>query len=162
MQQQTLFKFDPNVSDAPLPRGRYEAQITDAQPRVSKAGNEMLEVTFKAHGPHGNVVLLRDYLVSSPRAKWKIKQFCKAAGIDYTKGEIDPEALRGRDMAIQIEVEEDRDGRDRNVVRDYGNAGEEHGRSHGNGNGERNPRNFAHQPDRVAVSHDDEGDEIPF
>src|SRR4051812_16150130 len=89
-QQMSLFRFDPNLSDAPLARGRYDATITDAQPRISKAGNEMLELTVRTAGPSGNVVILRDYLVSTPRTKWKIRQFCKAVGLDYTTGEISP------------------------------------------------------------------------
>src|SRR5688572_12230877 len=118
-QQMTLFRFDPNLSDAPLARGRYDAQITDAQPRISKAGNEMLELTVRTTAPSGNVVILRDYLVSTPRTKWKIRQFCKSIGLDYTKGEIDPERLRGRDVTIEVNVEEDREGRDRSVISDY-------------------------------------------
>jgi hypothetical protein len=115
-----LFSFDPNTSDAPLPRGRQEVEIIAAQPRVSRAGNPMLDLTYRATGEGGDgEVILKDYLVSTPRSKWKIKRFCQALGLDFEAGAIDPALVVGRRLTVEIGIEDDGQGRDRNVVNDY-------------------------------------------
>lgn len=114
-----LFKFDPEASDAPLRKGRYPAEIVAAEPRTSKAGNEMLEVTHRVHTKSGQEVFLKDYLVATPRAKWKIRAFCDALDLDYAKGEIDPVGLLGRNVVVEVDVVENDGEPDRNTIVAY-------------------------------------------
>lgn len=118
----TLFRFNPDVPTEVglVPAGRYEAEILNAELRTSKAGNEMLEITYRLTGPNGEPAVLKDYLVSTPRAQWKIKRFCKALGVEYDRGEIDPDSLRGESITLEVALEEDaQTGRDRNTIADY-------------------------------------------
>lgn len=124
MSRIEVFQFDPNLSDAPLPAGQHMAEVMRAEARFSKAGNAMLELTLRINAPQGHTVMVRDYLVPTPRAKWKIKQLCAAAGIDYAAGAIDPTQLHRIEVGVEIAVEEDRDGRERCIVKGYFHAGE--------------------------------------
>jgi hypothetical protein len=120
--QANLFTFDPHASDAPLARGRHEVEIVAAEARTSRAGNPMLDMTYRAMGRQGEV-LLKDYLVATARSRWKIRHFCEALGIDFDKGQIDPPALIGRRINVEVGVEDDGQGHDRNIVSDYAGLG---------------------------------------
>jgi hypothetical protein len=160
-----LFTFDPQSSDAPLARGRHEVEIIAAQARTSRAGNPMLDITYRAPGPGGEV-MLKDYLVSTPRSKWKIKRFCQALGLDFNDGQIDPALIAGRRLSVEVGVEDDGQGRDRNVVSDYvaafniGEATNGHGAVNrwkaALGKGEASGARSA------ATQDDGEGEDIPF
>ena len=64
-----------------LPDGVYALKVRDAEEQTSAKGNKMIVVFMEATDSEGRVVNLRDYLVSTPRAVFKIEQFCKAAGL---------------------------------------------------------------------------------
>lgn len=152
--QPNLFTFDPSSSDAPLPRGRHEVEIVAGEARTSRAGNPMLDLTYRTLTRTGDV-FVKDYLVSTPRSRWKIKRFCAALGLDFDSGRIDPQTLIGRRLAVEIGIEEDGQGRDRNVVNDYVLPGDE---AHAPTNGAKRLKDvFKTEP-----AADDEGDEIPF
>lgn len=164
-QQPNLFTFDPNSSDAPLARGRHEVEIVAAEARTSRAGNPMLDLTYRTFTRTGDV-FVKDYLVSTPRSRWKIKRFCAALGLDFEAGRIDPQELVGKRLTVDVGIEEDGNGRDRNVVTEYVLEG--HGTSAANGTAERlrrtmsDPSPPAASGAKQAPAAEDEGDEIPF
>ena len=60
-----------------LPEGVYALKVSDAEEQTSAKGNKMIVVFMEASDGAGRVVKLRDYLVSTPKAVFKIEQFCK-------------------------------------------------------------------------------------
>lgn len=169
-----LFTFDPRASDAPLARGRHEAEIIAAEARTSRAGNPMLDMTYRVAGPTGEVAL-KDYLVSTPRSKWKIKRFCQTLGLDFEAGKIDPLSLIGRRLSVEVGIEDDGQGRDRNVVSDYITGfgfgeGDSQPQANGHGSGPKRLKTLLAGVDdtgsriRSASSSvaNDDGEDIPF
>lgn len=70
-----------NKEYAPIPEGKYEAIIKEAELATSSSGNPMIKVTLiirdDVQQPAGKRRVW-DYLVSSEKAKWKLNQVAKA------------------------------------------------------------------------------------
>lgn len=105
-----------------LPEGLYDIEVVDAEERTSQKGNQMIALTLEARHPDGYPSRVWDYLVSTPAAVFKIKQFCDAAGLtaEFTAGTLTESHCRGRRLKAKVFVESGRDGyQDRNAVREY-------------------------------------------
>ena len=89
-----------------LEPGVYPVRVKNAVDKLSKHGNEMIELTIVpvSGGPE-----LRDHLVFTPKAHWKIDVFLTAVGIPLNDGElisVEPEKLIGKTGEVCIDVEE--------------------------------------------------------
>ena len=95
-----------------IPEGDYVAAFIDAEEAISQSQNEMivvkveiLEGEYKSRG-------LKDYLVFTDGAKWKLAQVLVAIGIDIPEGdfELAPEDLIGKTFGIRT-IEEEYNGK---------------------------------------------------
>lgn len=100
------FLFDPNKAEEKkficLPKGEYEVEINEVVQKVSKAGNDMLEITLTAYAEDGRRVRLFDYIVNDS-GLWKLKAICKAVGIEFD-GTLEEQLLVGKRMMAKIDL----------------------------------------------------------
>jgi len=100
------FLFDPKKAEEKkyicLPKGEYEVEINEVVQKVSKAGNDMLELTLTAYSEDGNKVRLFDYIVNDS-GLWKLKALCKAVGIEFD-GTLEEQLLVGKRMKAKIDL----------------------------------------------------------
>jgi len=105
-----------------LPEGLYDIEVVEAEERSSKSGNQMIALTIEVRHPDGYPSRVWDYLVSTPAAIFKIKQFCDAAGLtsEFAAGTLTQAHCRNRKLKAKIFVESGREGfQDRNAIREY-------------------------------------------
>ena len=91
-------KFD--VLDA----GTYPATIIEAIEKVSKNGNDMIEIVFETEGGHR----IYDYLVFTEKTAFKVDAFLSAIGKAPEKGqevELVADELVGVELNIEVEIE---------------------------------------------------------
>lgn len=60
-----------------IPEGRYKFIVEEAADKVSKSGNEMIELKLRIHGPREKIVF--DYLLEV--MDYKLRHFCDAADL---------------------------------------------------------------------------------
>lgn len=91
--------FDPDTADVsrtPIPEGERHLVVLRAEERKSQAGNDMiaLELGTSKDAAYGTI---RDFLVATPKALWKVSEFCKAAGMTaaYEAGRLNDTDLIG-------------------------------------------------------------------
>lgn len=109
-----------------LPEGTYDIEVVDAEERTSQKGNQMIALTLEAKHPDGYPSRIWDYLVSTPAAVFKIKNFCDAAGLTqvFESGRLTVAECQGKRLKAKIFIESGRDGyQDRNAIREYLNGG---------------------------------------
>jgi hypothetical protein len=97
-------KFNPKDAEFPiLPVGDYDAVVKDAQPAVSKSGNDMIKLTVDVFNGI-DVVQMTTYLASA----FSAKQFCYATGLEdlFNAGEIRPPYCIGRKCRVATKHEE--------------------------------------------------------
>ncbi len=109
------FSYDPKDAEVCLNAGVYEAVIVRAESRISKAGNEMLVVTWKVFGPE-NEKFLSDYITH--KGLWRLKRICKVANIDFDTGQLEPDSLVNVGASLTLKVENDDYG-DKNTIQKY-------------------------------------------
>lgn len=103
-----------------LPEGTYELKVQEAEERVSSKGNPMIALELIVSGHPG--ILIREYLVATPAAMFKIKNFCEAAGLmsEYNAGRITENTVRGVRVGARITIEDGTDGySDKNRVEEF-------------------------------------------
>ena len=102
-----------NNDFSPLAPGIYNAQITDATPKVTKAGNgQYLSLQFTVITQTGNerrvwtnLNLVNPNPVAEDIAKKELASICKAVGIEKLPA---VELLLGKKLAIKVAVDGDR------------------------------------------------------
>lgn len=103
------------------PEGDYPASIADVTEKVSKAGNQMLEVRFDAYNKT-DTMTLSDYIVF-PKFTWKLKKLAAALGATaaFDAETFDPADYIGKSLTLTLAVNPARGGYDeRNSVAAYG------------------------------------------
>lgn len=113
---QTALLCDPGV---------YQFQVMDAKSKVSRSGNDMIELNLKYWDSEGRERLVFDYLLES--MAFKLKHFCKAVGLlaEYESGVIDHMLLVGKCGNVEIDVQPERPKETggfwppKNFVKDY-------------------------------------------
>jgi len=95
---------------APIPEGIYKMQVQSADLTTSKQGNQMVKLTLVITDadPEKQQYLGRKgfaNLVVVPDALWKLKQFCKAAGIGWDAGGVNLEPAIGKELNIKVTQE---------------------------------------------------------
>ena len=103
-----MFEFNPKEAEDKtficLPAGEYEAEIVNAENKVSKtSGYPMIELQMNCHATDGNTVRVFDYIVN-PSSLWKLKSICRCCGMDFNEGKIDEQLLVGRRMSVKLKV----------------------------------------------------------
>jgi len=92
-----------------LKKGEAFFRINYATEKMSKAGNEMLEISLSVRDLAGNTGDLKDYLLNSDKSVWKIKSLL--AAIDklhlYEGGKITEEIIKAGHGRCVIETKED-------------------------------------------------------
>lgn len=104
-----------------LPEGQYSFEISQAENRISKAGNEMIELLVRVYKPDGSFMLVSDYLMES--VLYKVSHASKACGLEdsYNKGELKADDFIGKTGYLKLGIQKDKNGvyPDKNMVRDY-------------------------------------------
>ena len=112
-------RYKPSDADKPLlPAGEYDATVKYAVEETSKSGNPMIKIILTVYGS-GIEADVFDYLVSSPAVLYKVKNFCKSAGIDFDRGELNVEVCMEQNVRVKLKVEKQEGFEDRNAVADY-------------------------------------------
>lgn len=99
-------KYDPKATPC-LPDGDYEGVIHDAKEGRSKAGNEMVIITWKVYANSGDAIEITDYIVD--HQPWKLKRIAKAIGklAAFETGEFRPEDYIHGSATLTLTTKED-------------------------------------------------------
>lgn len=109
-------KYDPHASNL-IPSGTWcEAEITSAEEKFSKGGNEMIQADFFVYDMQGLRPTIRHYFVSTQPGF--LKKLCSAIGLDFSAGEVNASQLTAKKMWVLIKIQEDKTGQffDKNVI----------------------------------------------
>lgn len=110
-------------SNMTLPPGVYDFEIEGATEKVSKKGNDMIELSVRIFPHDGSSPrLIRDWLVAgSDLGELKINRFCHSTGIQdaYFAGELTGFTCQGVSGKCRLTVTADEKYGDQNQVKDY-------------------------------------------
>ena len=103
-----------------LPAGWHDARITEAIERVSKRGNDTIEITGVVTDAEGNERTLRDWLTNTALGAAKLRHAAEAVGAlaKYEAGELDQSDFPGP-VRVKLGIEKKRGSPDRYVILDY-------------------------------------------
>ena len=105
-----------------LPAGDYGFEVTSAEDKVSKAGNEMVELKVKLFGPDGDTTVF-DYLIDGERSAFKVRHFAEATGMlgQYERGDMPAHLMVGKTGRCKVSITKDKSGQypDKNGIADY-------------------------------------------
>lgn len=102
--------------------GLYDFEVLESKDRVSKSGNDMIELNLKLFDPEGRSFRLFDYLVSIESMGFKVRHFASAVGLlaQYEAGELKAEDCQGRTGRAQVTKQKAKGGYPaKNVIQDY-------------------------------------------
>lgn len=104
-----------------LPEGEYGFEISGAEEKISKAGNDMIVLTVRVFKDDGSFILVTDYLLES--IMYKINHACKACGLfdKYELGELSARDFIGKTGHLKLVIQKDKNGEypDKNSIKDY-------------------------------------------
>lgn len=105
----------------PFPAGEYDIEVVNAADDVSKNGVDQLKLSVAIYNSAGAKRQVFEYLSSSAKAVWKIKEFADCVGMTdaYERGEMHPEDLVGRTGKARVIIERNAQYGDRNKVAAY-------------------------------------------
>jgi hypothetical protein len=99
-------------------------EVVSATEKKTNAGNPMLKLNLKLWTPDGKTKFVWDYLIfDMESAEWKIKNFCKAVGMDeqYKMGLLEAYHCEGKCGSLMVAIKRDKNGvyPDDNEVKQY-------------------------------------------
>lgn len=101
--------------------GVYDYQVIEAKDRISKSGNEMIELRLRVWDEKGSERTIFDYLLDS--MSHKIRHFSEVNDLldKYNSGEIEAMDCIGKAGKVEIVIQKDKTGMygDKNSVKDY-------------------------------------------
>lgn len=104
-----------------LPEGEYPFQISGGEDKISKSGNEMIQLMVRVFKPDGNFQLVTDYLLES--MSYKLRHAAEACGLlsKYESGELLGTDFIGKTGHLKLKIQVDKTGQyaDKNFVADY-------------------------------------------
>lgn len=112
---------NPTASSYTVPDGEYTVRVEDAMEKTSNSGNDMIQLQLriirhdKTEGP-----AMKDWLVFSEKAFWKVDQFLIAAGKHPGEGEevsVDADELIGVEVRASLVQEKTDKGTNMRVER---------------------------------------------
>lgn len=86
----TQYAWDnqPTEAGTTTPAGFYPAKIVGAEEKYSRGGKPMLQLTLEVDpGGTAKTVDLKEYLLLTPEASWKIEQYMAAIGMQFGSGQ---------------------------------------------------------------------------
>lgn len=99
----------------------YSFEVAEAFDKISKSGNEMIELKVKVFNDDGGFRIFNDYLLDS--LAFKIKHFSEATGNfdKYQSGTIAAADCIGKSGRLKLKIQKDKNGvyADKNVIGDY-------------------------------------------
>jgi hypothetical protein len=100
--------------------GQYEFPTEDTISKETKLPMIQLAINVFAHDSE-KVYAARDYLPSSPKMMWKLRQAAKTFGLlkDYDKGEMKAISFIGKKGKAEIVIKQDDKGVDRINIAKY-------------------------------------------
>lgn len=114
-------KTEKEIAEANLLEpGVYDYEVVYAQDKVSKSGNDMIELKLRIFSDRGER-LIHDYLLEA--IAYKLRHFCESAGIlsQYEAGSLIAEDCLGKAGKLKLGIQRDKTGAypDKNTVQDY-------------------------------------------
>lgn len=99
-------KSEEQVQPVVLPSGEYDAFTRTATDKVSKSGNDMIELLLNVWGHNGTETIVFDYILDAMALK--LRHFCVAAGIEdaYNAGELTAELCEHHNLRVRLKVDE--------------------------------------------------------
>lgn len=114
-------KTEEQIADERLwAEGEYDFQITWGMDKVSKSGNDMIELEIMVYNADGHFITVRDYLME--KMMYKLAHAAKACGLgnEYNSGSLEGEMFSGKSGRLKLGKQEGKDGYGpKNVVKDY-------------------------------------------
>ncbi len=104
----------------PARKEPYPARVKSAADKVSKKGNEMIEINLTVFADDGTTRFVTDYLMEA--MMHKLFHFAEATGLmdAYSQGTICADDCEGKELFVKIGVEPaSGDFAAKNVVKDY-------------------------------------------
>lgn len=90
-----------------LPAGQYKAFVAEITPKVSKKKQEMWQLEYEIESGSYAGIKIRDYLVFTEMAMWKIKKTCSRCGLNVSGIlNLTPEMLIDQSTIIVVDVED--------------------------------------------------------
>lgn len=111
---------DEIVADSLLPAGEYPFEVLAAQDKLSKAGNEMIELKLAVYSQDGDQTHVFDYLLE--KIAYKLRHFAEAVGLldKYEKGEFSAFDCEGKNGYCKLAIDSSNPNYPpKNTVRDY-------------------------------------------
>lgn len=106
-----------------LPDGDYPFEVSNAEDKTSKGGNEMIAIQLTVFDEQGRGTFLRDWLVAKdePLCLQKILQFCYATGLgdQYQSGNLTSDSCYGATGRCTVRQRTSTDYGTQNVVSGY-------------------------------------------
>lgn len=103
-----------------IPPGNYDFVVIDATDKISKAGNDMIEVKLRIYMPNGSERIMFDYLLES--LEYKIAHFFQCVDLwkEYESGEVSAHDCVGKSGELKTYIQKGKDGyADKHAVADY-------------------------------------------
>jgi len=105
-----------------IPEGEYSFEVSSAADKISKSGNEMIEVWLRVYKPDGSFIQIADYLLES--IPHKLLHICETLGLSakYQSGQLTGNDFQpGMAGKLKLGIQKDKTGNypDRNAVKDY-------------------------------------------
>lgn len=113
-------KTDAELLPKLLPEGEYEAFVREAKDKVSKSGNDMIEIMLCIHDEDGTPTFVFDYLLDEMPTK--LKHFVASTELldAYNAEELTAEVCKQHNVRVKLRIEEAKNGwRASNKVADY-------------------------------------------
>lgn len=88
-----------------LPEGIYQCEVVQATDKISKSGNEMIELKIRVWDLNGKERLIFDYLL--PQMARKLKHFAVATSMQdkYDLGTIMADDCSGKFISVEITIQ---------------------------------------------------------
>ena len=115
-------KTEKQIAEEGLyPEGQYNFEISSAENKVSKIGNDMIELKLRVFDDTGNYRIVNDYLLESMAHKLRHAAYVCGLGDKYDLGALDAFDFVGRTGTLSLKIQKDKTGNypDKNVVKDY-------------------------------------------
>ena len=98
-ERRCKMKFNPEekTTTTPVADGDYDFTLTDAAEKISKGGNNMIEITLEVEVGRAGPYTIFDRLLSIPASLWRLEQFCAAVSppLNYAAGEVEAQTCIG-------------------------------------------------------------------
>jgi hypothetical protein len=105
-----------------LTPGDYDFEVVSAMEKVSKSGNDMIEMQLRVFCEDGSTRLIRDWLVpGSDLGDLKLNRFAHATGLEdlYFEGGLSGLACVGASGKVRLTIQADPKYGDQSRVKDY-------------------------------------------